>query len=141
MFRYFNSIFPPTRDNSQSFILTVHSNCCPENSFHIVFLNFASYYHVALGTLFIEVPNPSKVLRMPSVLLTTSTSLWRKNGRKRNWINFLTFTNIQNNNGPAWDLFRPEMLNGQQSQRKVPLDGLGLDNLSTDSKCLNYLLK
>lgn len=31
--------------------------------------------HVALGKLLIEVPNPSNVLMMPSVLLTTSTSI------------------------------------------------------------------
>lgn len=30
---------------------------------------------MALGKLLIEVPNPSNVLMMPSVLLTTSTSI------------------------------------------------------------------
>ena len=47
-------------------------------AFLIILIGLASSHHDALGTLLSEDPNPSIVLRMPSVLFTTSNSLERK---------------------------------------------------------------
>ena len=52
---------------------------------------------MALGTLLSEVPNPSRVFRIPSDLLTTSKSLPKKKTHKRK-NNFVVCKNTQNNN-------------------------------------------
>lgn len=52
---------------------------------------------MALGTILSEVPNPSRVLRIPSDLLTTSKSLPKKKTHKRK-NNFVVCKNTQNNN-------------------------------------------